>query len=84
LTLHKFKNIGLRRLIPVDIKQKVKLKIGEKIITYSRIVYNQKKDKACFYFENKCSGLCGHATFVFVEKIDGIWIIKDELNDWIS
>ena len=77
-------NTGLYRLILVDINQKVELEIGEKIITYSRIVYNQKKDKACFYFENNCSGLCGYATFVFVEKVEGIWTIKDEIMDWIS
>ena len=77
-------NIGFNRIIPIDINQKVQRKIGEKIITYSRIVYNQKKDKACFYFENNCSGLCGYATFVFVEKVDRIWVIMDELMDWIS
>ena len=78
------KNIGLQKLIPVDINQKIESEIGEKIITFSRIVYNQQKDKACFYFENNCSGLCGYATFVFVEKVNGIWSIKDEIGDWVS
>jgi len=84
LDTDQIKNIGLWRLIPSDINQQVEREIGEKIITYSRIIYNKQKDKACFYFENNCSGLCGYATYVFLEKVDGIWTIKDELMDWIS
>lgn len=77
-------NIATYRLIPIEINQKVELEIGEKIITYSRIVYNQKKNKACFYFENDCSGQCGYAFFIFLEKTNGIWTIKDQLLDWIA
>lgn len=77
-------NIGLNRLIPVEIGQRVEREIGEKIITYSRIVYNAKKDKACFYFENNCSGLCGSAIYIFVQKEKGIWVVKEKLVDWVS
>jgi hypothetical protein len=77
-------NVGLWRLIPVDKGQRIEREIGEKIITYSRIVYNSEKSKAVFYFQNNCSGLCGFREFVFVEKINGIWTIKKEIIDWIS
>ena len=77
-------NTGLNRLVPMEIGQQVEREIGEKIITYSRIVYNAKKDKACFYFENNCSGLCGSATYVFVQKENGIWVVKEKLVDWVS
>ena len=84
LDISKIQNTGLFNLIPVDINQTVEREIGESILTYSRIVYNKKMDKACFYFENRCSGFCGFGLFVFVENIDGVWTIKDEIQHWVS
>ncbi|WP_044200447.1 hypothetical protein [Flammeovirga sp. OC4] len=81
LDVERINNIGDYKLIPVDINQSVKRKFGEKIITYSRIIYNQGKDKACLYFQNNCVGMCGFGKFVFLNKVNGIWEIKNELYD---
>jgi hypothetical protein len=77
-------NTGLWKLKPVMKGQKIKLEIGERIITYSRIVYNTDHSKAMFYFQNNCSGLCGFGKFVVVEKVNGVWTIIEEYNDWVS
>lgn len=77
-------NTGLWKLKPVPKGQKIKMEIGERIITYSRIIYNTDKTKAVFYFQNNCSGLCGFGMFIVVEKVKGIWTITKEYNDWVS
>ena len=82
LDLSKINNTGIFRLKATH--KELKLEISEGIFIFSRISYNVNKDKACFYFENICSGLCGSGRFVFVQKINGIWEIKEELLNWIS
>ncbi len=77
-------NVGLWRLTPVVKGQKIDREIGERIISYSRIIYNADRTKAIFYFQNNCSGLCGFGMFVFVEKVNGIWTITKEYNVWVS
>jgi len=84
LDLNKINNTALNKLVAVDLKIQPKLNIGDKIITYSRIIYNENNDKGCFYFENYCAGLCGSGQLVFVEKENGIWKIKLKIIDWIS
>ncbi len=44
-------NVGLNKLIGVDVNQKINTEIGESIISYSRIIYDDKKEKACFFFK---------------------------------
>lgn len=77
-------NSGFWKLTPVQKGQKFKREIGERVISYSRIVYNIDKTKAVFYFQNNCSGLCGFGMFVVVEKVKGIWSITKEYSDWVS
>ena len=77
-------NTGLWKLKPVSKGQKIKMEIGERVITYSRIIYNTDKTKAVFYFQNYCSGLCGFGMFIVVEKVNGIWTITNEFIDWVS
>jgi len=78
------KNIGTYKIIPVELKEVVDREIGETVITYSRITYNKDKNMACFYFEDGCSGMCGRGMIVFVEKVEDVWTIKDELLVWLS
>lgn len=84
LDIDLIKNIGLNKLIPIETNQFVKRDFGTSAVTYSSIVYNKAKDKACFYFQNECSGMCAYAEWVFVEKIDGVWTIKQQLSHWVS
>lgn len=84
LNLDSVKNVGLWQLIPVEKGQDIDLEIGKKLITYSRIVFNDTKTKGAFYFQDRCAGLCGKGEIVFVEKINGIWTIVDEVFLWVS
>lgn len=77
-------NTGLWILKPIPKEEKIKIGVGERRITYSRIIYNADETKAIFYFQNECYGLCGFGMFVVVEKINGIWTIIKEYNDWVS
>ena len=84
LDFSKINNTGLFKLKPVIINEKPKLDIGESYFSFSRIKYNLNKNKACFYFVENCNGLCGSGTFIFLEKINGVWEIKKRLLHWIS
>lgn len=77
-------NTGFWKLTPVHKGQRIEMEIGVRVISYSRIVYNTNKTKAIFYFQKNCSGLCGLGMFVVVEKVNGIWTIINEYNDWVS
>ena len=77
-------NTGLWQITPFNKGQIIKNEIEERIVTYSRIVYNYDKSKAVFYFQNDCSGLCSFGKFILVEKVDGIWKIIEEHYDWVS
>ena len=73
-------------LIPSD---SVKLlgKMGCRIIStyqFSRIVFNDKFDKACFYKQSICGGECGGGSLVFLEKKKGIWKIVKQIGIWVS
>lgn len=82
LDIDQITNISLYRLIGIEPNQRIALKRGEKIISFSRIVYNSNRTKACFYFENKWAG--GFGKLVIVEKVKGIWEIKQDVIIWIS
>jgi hypothetical protein len=77
-------NTGLWKIKPVPKEQNIKMEIGERRITYSKIIYNVDQTKAIFYFQNDCSGLCGFGKFIVVEKVKEIWTITKEYNDWVS
>lgn len=84
LDLNKIRNTSFFKPIPFKNTTKIEATSEIDIITYSRILYNKDKTKACFYFEKFCYGLCGYGAFVFVEKVAGIWTIKEQITDWIS
>jgi len=53
-------------------------------LSFSKISYNNSKDKACVYASLICGQLCGHGRIFFLEKIKGHWIILDYNELWIS
>jgi len=84
INLDRINNTGIYILKAIEPDENPELEIGEKIISYSRIVYNANKTKASFYFENYCAGLCGIGQVVLMEKVDGIWEIKDIITNWVT
>lgn len=84
IDLNRINNTSIYILKAIEPDENPKLEIGEKIISYSRIVYNADKTKASFYFENYCAGLCAIGQVVIMEKVDGIWKIKDTITNWVA
>ncbi len=74
-------NIGYRRIIPIkNFSERYKTDDfwRNEIISFSRIIYNGNKDKAFFKIEYIKCGSESFGKVVYVEKINGIWIIKKE------
>jgi hypothetical protein len=52
---------------------------------FSRIIFNQKFDKAFFYFYKDCGyGICGSGHYILVEKKQGQWTILRNDEIWVS
>jgi|GEM_PF-6989050 len=84
LVVNRITNTGFFKLNPLTKKEKLNSSTPKSSYAFSPIVYNKNYTKACFYFEDRCYGLCGHGELVLVEKVNGIWIIKDKIRTWIS
>ena len=84
IDLDRINNTGIYVLKTIEPNEKPELEIGEKIISYSKIVYNANKTKASFYFENYCAGMCGIGQVVLMEKVNGIWEIKETITNWVT
>lgn len=84
LNLNRINNTGIYKIVPKRCHNNLDLEIGESYYTFSRIIFDLSKKKGLFYFEDNCAGLCGSGSFIFVEKINGIWEIKERLIHWIS
>ena len=51
---------------------------------FSAVAYNGDKTKALLETGNVCGSLCGLGTLFYLEKENGIWIIKKTVDTWIS
>ncbi len=54
------------------------------IVSFSRISFNNSKDKACVYVSLVCGQLCGDGKVYFLEKKEEKWNILDYVGLWIS
>lgn len=53
------------------------------LIALSGVGFNAHRTQAVFYIDHFC-GLCGGGRYVLMEKIDGLWRVRDEHYTWIS
>ena len=55
-------------------------------ISFSRVVFNTNKDRACIYVASVCGGECGGGVLYFLKKVDNKWIIETDKVDllWVS
>lgn len=53
-------------------------------VSFSRLVLNEEKDKACLYAELVCGTLCGYGNIYFLAKKNGIWEVTFKRNLWVS
>lgn len=63
-------------------EDKNNLSIGQ--ISFSKIVYNQSKNKACVYTQLVCGGECGGGYIIVLNKLKNKWIISGRKNLWVS
>jgi len=74
------------KIIPIDSIESIQ-KRGFRVIEIhqlSRIVFNDKLDKACFYEQSICGRGCGGGYLIFLEKKNGIWRIVEKKLLWVS
>jgi hypothetical protein len=53
------------------------------LIVLSGVGFNPSHSQAMFYIDHFC-GLCGGGRYVLLEKVDGVWHVRDEHYVWIS
>ena len=53
------------------------------LVVFSGVGFNRSKTQAVFYINHFC-GLCGGGRYVLMEKVNGVWRLKDEHYIWIS
>ncbi|WP_298116002.1 hypothetical protein [Flavobacterium sp.] len=58
--------------------------IGYGYNQFSAVAYNADKTKALVETANVCGPLCGLGLLIYLEKENGIWIIKKSVQTWIS
>jgi len=51
---------------------------------FSRVGFNSTLDQALIYVGNVAGPLMGSGSYYLMEKQNGKWILKDEINVWIS
>jgi hypothetical protein len=54
------------------------------IITFSRVGMNVWRTEALVYVSKGCGWLCGEGGFIHLQKDNGKWVIKREINLWVS
>ena len=53
------------------------------LVALSGVGFNLSRTQAVFYINHFC-GLCGGGRYVLMEKVNGVWRVKDEHYTWIS
>jgi len=76
-------NIGDYELKPVNFNQSEQDRVVATLI-FSRVVFNQDKKQACYYYQEYCGRNCGYGYLVYAERINGKWKLKAKRQLWIS
>jgi len=64
-----------------DFQKKYPRNVG--LVVLSGVGFNPTRTQAVFYIDHFC-GLCGGGRYVFMEKLDGAWLVQEEHYTWIS
>jgi hypothetical protein len=64
-----------------DFQMKFPRNLG--LIILSGVGFNANRTQAVFYIDHFC-GLCGGGRYVLMEKLDGLWRVREEHYTWIS
>lgn len=63
--------------IKVSEKDNPKCIIGK--VAFSRIFFNETKDKGLLYYEFGCEGLCGKSELIIIELKNDHWLIRENI-----
>lgn len=78
---------GRYNLVPIEQKENIKEDTkAEKIIAISNIHFNEKQDKAFFYYEIGCLDgyKCSEGNVAVCQKTDEGWKVVKKFNIWVS
>jgi hypothetical protein len=53
------------------------------LVVLSGVGFNPSRSQAVFYVDHYC-GLCGGGAYIFMEKLNGHWRVRDVHGTWIS
>jgi hypothetical protein len=54
------------------------------LLTFSRVGFSADGTQALFYVSGNCGGFCGAGYYVVIERHNEHWMIKKEINVWVS
>ncbi|HKW15082.1 MAG TPA: hypothetical protein VJS69_11400 [Candidatus Krumholzibacteria bacterium] len=57
---------------------------GVVYLSVSSVGYNHARDEALIYGSYYCGGLCAEARLFLLKKVEGYWVIKNDVQLWIS
>ena len=57
---------------------------AEEWVSFSRVTFDADMQRACFYAENVCGGLCGSGWMFLLQKKNGRWTTALKTMLWIS
>ena len=69
------------RLFFAGVPKKVPTEHG--LVALSGVGFNSSQSQAVFFIDHFC-GLCGGGRYVLMEKVSGVWHVRDEHYIWIS
>jgi len=81
--LKELTNVGDYQLRPVSFEPTEQDRVVA-TLTFSRVVFNEDRTKACYYYKEYCGPLCGYGYLVFAERTAGTWKLKAKHQLWIS
>lgn len=58
--------------------------VSRSLISLSNIGFNMQITQAVLYVGRWCGPKCGEGNYYLLNKIDGKWLITEEINSWVS
>ena len=62
----------------------VRYPFSQGIMTLSRVGFNSEMNQALVYYGNSKGSLSGAGYYLLLTRINGVWVVQDEILVWIS
>ena len=83
LDFSNFGTVGRYQIEPTNYKSAEDDRIVS-TFTLSRVVFNESKTEAAYYYQQDCGLLCGYGYIVFAELTQGGWVTRTASLIWTS